>query len=67
MTIYLSENIKKLSLKISRKQNIGLTASMGACSSKQAQELTNLVKGADTALDNIPSRSKIKIQFCKNK
>ena len=63
----LSENIKKLSVKINRKQNLDLTVSMGACSSKHAKALTDLISGANKALDNIPPRSKIKIQFCKNK
>ncbi len=36
----LSENIKKLSVKINRKQNLDLTVSMGACSSKHAKALT---------------------------
>ena len=63
----MSENIKKLSVKINRKQNLDLTVSMGACSSKHAKALTDLINGANKALDNIPPRSKIKIQFCKNK
>ena len=63
----LSENIKKLSVKINRKQNLDLTVSMGACSSKHAKALTDLINGANKALDTLPPRSKIKIQFCKNK
>lgn len=63
----VERNIKKLSVKINRKQNLDLTVSMGACSSKHAKALTDLISGANKALDNIPPRSKIKIQFCKNK
>ena len=63
----LNENIKKLSVKVSRKQNVCPSISMGACVSKQAKALADLVSGAEKALDNIPARSKIKIQFCKNK
>lgn len=63
----ITDNIKKIQFKISSKDKITFLPIMGACTSKTAKALSDLIRGANKAIDEVSPKSKIKIQFCKNK
>lgn len=63
----ITDNIKKIQFKISSKDKITFLPIMGACTSKTAKALSDLICGANKAIDEVSPKSKIKIQFCKNK
>lgn len=63
----LTENIKKIQFKCSSKDKMTFLPIMGACTSKTAKALSDLIRGADKAIDEVSPKSKIKIQFCKKK
>ena len=63
----LTDNIKKIQFKISSQNKMTFLPIMGACTSKTAKALSDLIRGADKAIDEVSPKSKIKIQFCKKK
>ncbi len=61
----LTENIKKIQFKCSAKEKIMFLPIMGANTSKHAKALSDLIHGADKAIEEVSPKSKVKIQFYK--